>query len=238
MYCRKCGKSILDDSIFCSYCGCETGLSAATAKSSLQDKGKSKNHLLNLVVIIALTLNLAVSSLICVFIAFTFHREPDVEESASSTPSTVSKASTVEALSEEEHDPEYMQWQMFDTLEDGIAATGIDLTIPELLDGFDVYCLANKGKHGIQAWEIRADSTIIEEILILKTIGSGNNNVNDYEYNEEKVMSIGGNDVTFHLQDGNVSLAYWNIGEYAYSLLFRNFPVDLDAAIEMILHTK
>ena len=37
MYCRKCGKEILDEAVFCVHCGCSTQVNPAPAAQSAND---------------------------------------------------------------------------------------------------------------------------------------------------------------------------------------------------------
>lgn len=139
---------------------------------------------------------------------------------------------------ETETEPRYMTWVRYDTLEDGISATGIDFTIPEMPQGFQMDCDANIGRHGIRAWgcRIKEDgaSCVVEDILIRKIFGTETLGTDDCTYDTEKVVTIDGNEVTICMQGENVVQAYWYDGAYSFCLEFREFKAWFETAVEMI----
>jgi len=71
MYCSKCGKKILDDSIFCSYCGNKIKNSVEDSKDGITNIQEVGENLTKIGKTLTIFVSLPIFILILIYLAYT-----------------------------------------------------------------------------------------------------------------------------------------------------------------------
>ena len=135
--------------------------------------------------------------------------------SAAGTPPAESTASTVEAVS---------GFTQYATMEEAAAVMGFAMTVPDAIDGYSYQEIQANPENGIFEVVFYTEYNTEEaegrgqEIRFRKGIGTKDISGNYNSFAEINSVDVDGVSVEMRGAEGNVYLAVWIDGEYAYSI--------------------
>lgn len=244
MYCRKCGKSIPDDSLFCPYCGVATDPAVQKVKSGVR----------HFPIMIVLTLILGSTVLACILMTLR-HVRPDrtvvttvaSEETAppQSTVSTLPPETTVE---ETQTTDDSYPWRHVDSMEEAQAILGFGLEAPEIVKDFEapwINVAPASSNLGASYYRYTQEHdpmyydkiiTVRRSIYIIKyPCPGGSIFVSDKA--QRKLIKVDGHDVVLEMDGYEVVAAEWAADGYAYTLSFENMGLTASTVVPLIAQT-
>lgn len=237
MYCRKCGKTIPDDSGFCPYCGISTV--PGTRKASAGIRSLARKCVLPLILLIAV--------LVCVGMGIRrLARDRDAVKDETSPPqSTVSTLPPETTVEETRTDPDSDPWIHVDTLEDAENILGFGLEAPEMVKDFEAPWV-NVAPDCANLWvsyhkytqehdPMYYDKiiTVGRSIYIIKSPCPDGSIFVSPEA-KQKLIKVDGNDVVLVMDGYEVAAADWAADGYAYSLSFENMGLTAQTVVPLI----
>lgn len=234
MYCRKCGKSIPGDSLFCPYCGVPTDPETRTAKNGVR----------SLIFKIMLPLILVLAVLVCVIMVVKLSGpgRNDTAEEAAPPQSTLSTLSP-ETAAEETEPAETVEgtwvtddsdpWIHVDTMEEAEAALGFGLEGPEMVADFEEPWI-NIAPDCSNLWVSYHKYTPEHDPMYYDKIITVGRHIYIVKYpctdglyyvssgGDEKLIQVDGNDVVLVMENNEVVEANWAADGYAYTASFEN----------------
>ena len=242
MYCRKCGKSIPSDSVFCPYCGTSVDPAGQRVKSGAQ----------RLPVIIVLVLIFVIAVLVCILVALR-HNAPEetaVSDKTAPPQSTVStlppETTTVE---ETRQIDDSAPWRHVDSMEEAQEILGFGLEAPEIVKDFGDPCI-NVAPDSSNLWASYHKYTqehdpmyydkiinVTRSIYIIKCpCPDGSIFVSDEA--QRKLIKVNGHDVVLEMDGFEVVSADWAADGYAYTLSFENMGLTANTVVPIISQTR
>lgn len=241
MYCRKCGKSIPDDSIFCPYCGIAT--------DPVGQKGKSGVR--NLPFIIVLVLILALAALVCILVALRHDRLDREAVFAESVPaqSTIStlppETATIEETQKtDDSDP----WRHVDSMEEAQTILGFGLEAPEIAKDFEVPWI-NVAPDSSNLWASYHRYTQEHDPMYYDRIITVSRSISIIKYpcpdgsffvsteTQQKLIKVDSHDVVLEMDGYEVVAAEWAADGYAYRLSFENMGLTASTVVPIVAQT-
>lgn len=244
MYCRKCGKTIPDDSVFCPYCGCAinpTTPSEASLPHRTEKNGKKQVHFLNPVAIITIAVVLGMALAVCGFKgikAGTSGSDASVQSTVATAPpmATSEVNEAIETMETEEPTQEtevYDPWISCNSLQEAEEALGFGLELPEIIKDFEDPCI-NIAQDSSNLWVIfrkytsEHDPKYYDNIITVSKMisiqkypsyGAPYYDAADYD---TKLVNIDGRDIVLLLDNREVVEADWVADGFGYSVIFEN----------------
>lgn len=248
MYCRKCGKAIPDDSVYCPYCGIPTDPGTRKANSSAH----------RLVFKAVLSTVLVIGVLVCIAIAIR-RTAPDKSLNAAETQSTVStlpsettaeatETETTTASEETQSTNNSDPWRHVDTMEEAERILGFGLEAPEIVKDFEAPWInvatscsnlwASYHKYTQEHDPMYYDKiiTVSRSIYIIKYPCPDGSIFVSPEH-KQKLIKVDGNDVVLVMDGNEVVSAEWAADGYAYDLAFENMGLTAYSVVPLISQT-
>lgn len=246
MYCRKCGKSIPEDSVFCPYC-------AVPTDPGSRNGGKGARSLLFLG---ALTLFAVLAVLVCVLMAIrpasgdgAAGVSVSPERSQSALPPETTQATAEPAIEDTGAAAPSAPWHRVDSLEAAEEALGFGLAVPDVVKDFQEPYI-NIAPDNLNLWvsyhryteehdPMYFDKiiTVSHSIYIVKS-PCPDGVVDVSSDNKQTLIQVDGNDVVLTLDGVEVVGADWAAGGYAYSLTFENMGLTTYSVVPLISQTR
>lgn len=254
MYCRKCGKSIPDDSVFCPYCGSPTDPEAQKTKAGVRGFGFK----------ILLSLLLVAAVLVCVCIGFLLSapgRNVVTEEAAppqstvSTLPPETTSAETESHLEEtafseasEEILVDADPWRHVDTMEEAEEILGFGLEAPEIVKDFEAPWI-NVATDSSNLWVAYHKYTQGHDPMYYNKIITVRRSISITKYPcpdgtffvspdaQQKLVKVDGSDVVLVMDGNEVISAEWAADGYAYDLSFENMGLTAYTVVPLISQT-
>ena len=243
MYCRKCGKVIPEDSVYCPYCGLPA--EAGTGK------GNSGAH--RIVFRIVLSVILVMAALACVAMV-TRRTSPDENPGAVRTPSipvtlpteaTVEEAESVPTSGETQSADDSDPWRHVDTMEETEKILGFGLEAPEMVKDFEPPWI-NVAVDCSNLWVSYHKYTQEHDPMYYDKIITVGRSVSIIKYpcpegtvfvsaaSSQKLIQVDGNDVVLEMDGNEVVSAQWAADGYAYDLSFENMGLTAYSVVPVI----
>lgn len=108
-------------------------------------------------------------------------------------------------------------WMELDTLEEAEEAAGFDIEVPDTIDGYGERCFRVMTADGGALLEVLCRNEA-GSLRIRKAPGSGDISGDWNSYADSTDVTVNGSTVTLRGNDGQVSLAIWCAGGYAYAV--------------------
>ena len=253
MYCRKCRKTIPDDSVYCPYCGEPTD--PGTRKAS------SGAHRLVCKVVLSVIVVIAALAGIAMVIRWP---APEKQLSTAETQSTVStlppdttaevtettvEATETAAVSEETQstdDPD--PWRHVDTMEQAEKILGFGLEAPEMVKEFEAPWI-NVATGCSNLWVSYHKYTQEHDPMYYDRIITVGRSIYIVKYpcpdgsifvspeSKQKLIQVDGNDVVLVMDGNEVVSAQWAADGYAYDLSFENMGLTAYSVVPLISQT-
>lgn len=245
MYCRKCGKTIPEDSVFCPYCAVPTDPGHRNAKKGAR----------SLVFLSTLTLIAVIAALACVIMVI---RQSD---RAVATEETAPPESTLSTLPPETTETEPNgateetgasdpsgPWRHVDSMEEAEAILGFGLMAPDMVKDFEAPWI-NVAPDCLNLWASYRRYTEEHDPMYYDKIITVGHSIYIVKYpcpegvvfvspdNKQKLIQVDGNDVILTMDGVEVVGADWAAGGYAYSLSFENMGLTAYSVVPLISQT-
>lgn len=249
MYCRKCGKAIPDDSVYCPYCGLPT------------DPGmrKKENGVRKLIFKAVLSTILVIAVLVCVVIGIrrSAAKKDAIPTEAVPPQTTVSTLppETTGTVTESTEAPEETQnadssdpWLHVDTMEDAVEILGFGLEAPEIVKDFEAPWI-NVAPDCSNLWVSYHRYTQEHDPMYYDKIITVGRSIYIVKYPcpdgafyvspevKQKLINAGGNDVVLVMNNTEVVEANWAADGYAYSITFENMGLTPYTVVPIIAQT-
>lgn len=115
------------------------------------------------------------------------------------------------------------------TLEEAVAAVGFDFRVPETVDGYPAKVIQVMDGELIQVIYLNGD----ERLFVRKAAGSDDISGDYNVYSEAQTVTIGGCEVSFEGENGEICLAKWTQGGYTYAVM-PDVPMSAAAMTDLI----
>lgn len=263
MYCRKCGKTIPDDSAYCPYCSCAVELAESGAEGS--PKGKAQKSSGNPVIKIALAAVVVIAVAVCGFLgikALTSGNDAPVENIVSTVPPvTEPEATEPEVTEPEATEPEVPEtaetkdpiqeeldsnpWVAYDSMEEAEEVLGFGLEFPEMAKEFEL-CRINVVQKHSNLWVIFRKEAFerdpnyydkiisVSKMISIQKFPSYGTPYFDAEEYDTQLVNIDGRDVVLLLDNREVVEADWVADGFGYCVIFENCGLSAYTVIPVI----
>lgn len=256
MYCRKCGKTIPDDSVYCPYCGIPTAPGA--------QKTNSGAHRLVFTVVLSVILVIAV--LVCIVMGIrrlaankdvitteavppqstvsTLPPETTAEVTETSAEEIETTAASEETQKADASDP----WCHVDTMEEAVKILGFGLEAPEMVKDFEAPWI-NVAPDCSNLWVSYHKYTQEHDTMYYDKIITVSRSIYIIKYpcpdgsifvspeHKQKLIKVDGNDVVLVMDGNEVVSAEWAADGYAYDLAFENMGLTAYSVVPLISQT-
>lgn len=245
MYCRKCGKTIPDDSVYCPYCGIPT------------TPGAAKTGVPRLVFMVALPLIAVTAILVCILMVVNrpsrnvAAKEAAPHESSVYTlpPETTAEETTLtEPAGETQQADDPDPWRHVDTMAEAEEILGFGLEAPEMVKDFEAPWI-NIAPDCSNLWVSYHQYTQEHDPMYYDKINTVGRSIYIVKYpcpdgaifvspeSKQKLIKVDGNDVVLVMDGNEVVSAEWAADGYAYDLAFENMGLTAYTVVPLISQT-